>query len=170
MEKNINKRIEGHTLKFKDDIKDKLMTLNIQERDKVNEILKFVYDYDKLVIKKEDLIKPKRMKIEISIQLRCCAKRVNGDQCSRRKIKDIEYCGTHFKGLPFGKFENEDKSESIQNMNVFAEDVCGIIYYIDRFLNVYNTEDILEGKENARIIAKADKNGNVYTIPEFGLI
>jgi hypothetical protein len=170
MEKNINKRIEEHSLIFKDEIKNKLISLNLKERDKVNEILQFVYDYDRLILVKEDLLKPKRMKIEISMQIRCCAKRVNGEQCSRRKIKDVEYCGTHYKGLPFGKFECDNKSESIQKLNVFAEDIQGIIYYVDRFLNVYDTHEILEEKENPKIIAKAAKNGNVYTIPEFGLI
>ena len=52
-------------------------------------------------------------------------------------------------------------------MDVSAEEINGIIYYIDEFENVYHTEDILEGKENPRIVGKAKKNmDNSYLIPE----
>jgi hypothetical protein len=57
-----------------------------------------------------------------------------------------------------------------RNINVVAENIQGIMYYIDSFLNVYNTEDILEGKEDPQIIAKAEKKNNLYTIPELGLV
>ena len=54
----------------------------------------------------------------------------------------------------------------INKMEVSAEDIHGIIYYIDSFNNVYHTEDILEGKDNPRIIAKAIRHtDNTFTIP-----
>jgi hypothetical protein len=55
-------------------------------------------------------------------------------------------------------------------LSVFAEDIQGIIYYMDKFLNVYNTEHVVEGIENPQIIAKAQKVDGVYTIPLLGLI
>ena len=55
-------------------------------------------------------------------------------------------------------------------MVVFAEEIKGIVYYIDNNYNVYNTEDILSEKINPRIIAKYVKDDNKYTIPEFGLV
>ena len=172
MEKIINKRIEEYTTQFKDDIKDKITSLNIFEKEKINELLVYIYDYNRLVLQKDDLIRTKRNKIEIPIQFRCTAKRVNGEQCTRRKNKDCEFCGTHIKTIPAGIVEDDGANEkiSIQSMNVFAEDIQGIVYYIDRFQNVYNTIDILEGKEDPKIIAKAVKHDNRYTIPEFGLI
>jgi hypothetical protein len=53
-------------------------------------------------------------------------------------------------------------------MEISTEEINGIIYYIDEYDNVYHTEDILEGKENPRIITKAKKNvDNSYLIPDF---
>ena len=60
--------------------------------------------------------------------------------------------------------------ETKQTIKVFTENIHGIIYYIDEYLNVYNTEDILDEKEDPRIVAKAVKNGDRYIIPEFELI
>jgi hypothetical protein len=54
-------------------------------------------------------------------------------------------------------------------VEVFAEEIFGIVYYIDKFNNVYKTEDIVEGKQNPQIIAKYVKNNNRYTIPSLGL-
>ena len=46
----------------------------------------------------------------------------------------------------------------------------GIVYYVDKSNNVYKTEDIIEGKQNPRIVAKYVKDGAKYKIPEFGLV
>ena len=84
---------------------------------------------------------------------------------------DCEYCGTHFKSVPYGTFEtNQVNTTGKENVNVFSEDIQGIIYYIDKYLNVYNTEHIIEGKEDPQIVAKAQKKNGIYTIPELGLI
>jgi hypothetical protein len=44
------------------------------------------------------------------------------------------------------------------------------VYYIDDVNNVYNTEDVMAGTENPRIVARYEKHHGVYTIPEFGLV
>jgi hypothetical protein len=177
MEKIVNKQIDDYLTLFKNEIKNKITTLNMSEKDKVNDLLTFVYDYDRLKILKDDLTKPKRNKTEISYVYRCIAKRVNGEQCTRRKSKNCEFCGTHVKSIQSCKSdvcESDKKGESEelpqQKMCVFAEDIQGIMYYIDQFQNVYNTADILEGKNDPKVIAKAVKKGNCYTIPEFGLL
>ena len=171
MEKIINKSIEEYLTKYKMDIQNKMMELKYHDDDKKNRLLEFIFDYERFTIKKDDLKKPARMKTIIPTCLRCSAKRVNGEQCTRRKNKDGEYCGTHSKVLPYGVFEVTNSTNDVKkNLNVVAENIQGIMYYIDSFLNVYNTEDILEGKEDPRIVAKAEKNNNVYTIPELGLV
>jgi hypothetical protein len=55
-------------------------------------------------------------------------------------------------------------------VEVIAEEVCGIVYYIDKNNNVYKTEDILEGKLNPRVIAKCVKQNGHLTIPELFLV
>ena len=171
MEKIINKNIEEYLTKYKMEIRTKMSELKFSDDEKKNKLLEFIFDYDRLTIKKEELKKPSRLKTIIPPCLRCSAKRVNGEQCTRRKNKNGEYCGTHSKVLPYGVFDVVKNDDEVKkNLNVVAENIQGIMYYIDSFLNVYNTEDILEGKEDPRIVAKAEKNNNIYTIPEFGLV
>jgi hypothetical protein len=54
-------------------------------------------------------------------------------------------------------------------VEVFAEDIGGIVYYIDNANNVYKTEDVLEEKTNPAIIATYVKTESGYSIPEFGI-
>lgn len=172
MEKRLNKKIENYIVSFKDDTRQKIISLDFENKQKINELLEYVYDYDRLILSKDDFVKRKRIKNTIPTSNRCNAKRANGEQCTRRRKKDCEYCGTHSKGIPNGSFDSND----INNMNttkkieVFAEEIKGIVYYIDNYMNVYKTEDILKGKENPTIVAKYVKNDNIYTIPELGLV
>jgi hypothetical protein len=102
---------------------------------------------------------------------RCCAKRATNEQCTRRKKDGSEYCGTHMKGTPHGIMETngEENKVNTQKIEVWAQDIQGIIYYIDKFNNVYQAEDIVLNKLNPKIIAKYVKNGEQYSIPEFNL-
>jgi hypothetical protein len=118
-------------------------------------------------------VKRKRIRNSIPLQNRCAAKRANGEQCTRRCKDDGEFCGTHCKGTPHGLVERggvDVESNVIQTVDVFAEDIMGIMYYIDKLNNVYKTEDILEGVQNPRIVGKCIKDGSTYKIPEFGLV
>ncbi len=174
MEKRINDQIKTYLSKFKDDIRDKIVELGLGETENVNELLEFVYEYNRLSFEKDDFMKRRRVKNTVPVENRCNAKRANGEQCTRKRRDDCEFCGTHFKGTPHGVSTPNDASESSAaneeiSLEVFAEDIGGIVYYIDKFKNVYNTSDILQGKLNPTIVAKWEKQGERYTIPEFGL-
>ena len=171
MEKRLNKKIETYVTEFKDSIRNKVTELAFQEKPLVNELLEYIYDYERLSLAKDDLVKRKRIKNAIPVNNRCNAKRANGEQCTRRRKTKCEFCGTHMKGTPHGFFQTDENSDNtVQKMEVVAEDICGIVYYIDKFDNVYKTEDILEGKQNPRIIAKCLRNAGNTTIPELGLV
>ncbi len=171
MDKKINKSIETYVTDFKDGIRSKVLELAFENKDKANQLLEFVYDYDRLILSKDVFQKRKRIKNSIPTSNRCNAKRANGEQCTRRKKKECEFCGTHSKGTPHGLFEmNEKENDISEKLEVFAEDIKGIVYYLDKYNNVYKTEDILQGKENPQIIAKYVKINGEYTIPEFGLV
>jgi hypothetical protein len=173
MEKRINKKIEIYVTSFKDHVRNKITELDFNEKTKINELLEFVYEYNRFSLAKEDLSKRKRIKNSIPSSNRCNAKRANGEQCTRRRKDDCEFCGTHSKGTPNGLIQDNENSGNIainHKMEVFAEEIKGIVYYIDNNSNVYNTEDILSEKINPRIIAKYVKDDNKYSIPEFGLV
>jgi hypothetical protein len=171
MEKRINKKVETYVAALKDSIRSKINELAFDDKTKTNELMEFVYEYDRLLINKDDLNKRKRIKNSIPSSNRCSAKRANNEQCTRRRKENSEFCGTHCKGTPNGMMQEQLCSETlIQKLEVFAEDICGIVYYLDKFNNVYKTEDILANKQNPEVIAKYERVGDKYTIPELGLV
>ena len=170
MEKRLNKKIEEYVTNFKDEIRKKITEINFEDKRKIAEMVEFVYDYNRLTLQRDDFIKRKRVKNSIPVLNRCIAKRANGEQCTRRRKVECEFCGTHSKGTPHGLITNTLSIEdTIQKLDVFAEDVNGIIYYIDKANNVYQAEDIIVNKVNPKIIAKYVKNGDHYSIPEFNI-
>jgi hypothetical protein len=171
MERRINKKIENYISDFKEDVKDKATELGLSKDYKLTQLVQFIYDYERLSLGKEDFLKRKRVKNIVHLSDRCCAKRANGEQCTRRRKDDItEYCGTHLKGTPHGicNFDEESKPQG-HKIEVWAQDIQGIIYYIDKNSNVYQIEDVMQGNINPKVIAKYVKVGDIYTIPEFNI-
>ena len=170
MEKRLNKKLELWISGFKDNIREKANQIGISKNDQTNQLIQYIYDYDRLTFGKEDFQKRKRVKNVVPFFDRCCAKRASNEQCTRRKKDGIEYCGTHMKGTPHGIIDNQNESKpNTQKIEVWAQDIQGIIYYIDKAYNVYQAEDIIINKLNPKIIAKYTKNGDVYSIPEFNI-
>ena len=169
MEKRLNKKVETFITTFKDNIREKATQLGLSNDSKSAQLLQYIYDYDRLSFNKEDFQKRKRVKNFVPIFDRCCAKRSCGEQCTRRRKDDSEFCGTHAKGTPHGiVVENQnDNKVNTHKVEVWAQDIQGIVYYIDKFNNVYNNADILKNQINPKIIAKYVLNGENYSIPEF---
>jgi hypothetical protein len=168
MEKRINKKIETYTTAFKEKILERSSQLGIKD-EQLNSLMQYIYDYERLSLNKDDFLKRKRVKNVVPYFDRCCAKRASGEQCTRRKKEGCEYCGTHMKGTPHGLVENEENKQTTQKIEVWAQEILGIVYYIDKFGNVYQAEDIVNNKTNPKVIAKYVKNGEVFSIPEFGI-
>ena len=170
MERRINKKIEAYITDLKDSVRSKADQLGLNTDPNLSQLVQYVYDYDRLVLVKEDFLKRKRVKNVVHLSDRCCAKRASGEQCTRRKKIDCEYCGTHMKGTPHGICDNDADDKPVgQKVEVWAQEIQGIIYYIDKAFNVYQVEDIIVNKVNPKIIAKYAKNGEHYSIPEFNI-
>jgi hypothetical protein len=170
MERRINKKIEVYITELKDSVRSKADQLGLNTDPNLSQLVQYVYDYDRLVLSKEDFLKRKRVKNVVHLSDRCCAKRASGEQCTRRKKTDCEYCGTHMKGTPHGICDNDDDDKPLgQKVDVWAQEIQGIIYYIDKAFNVYQVEDIIVNKLNPKVIAKYVKNGEQYSIPEFNI-
>ena len=126
------------------------------------QLTKFVYEYEKLKLTKEDFMKRKRVKNMVPIQQRCLAKRANGEQCTRKKKEGCDYCGTHTKGVPCSIMDDEkggDKPKlNQQSVNIWVQNIKGIEYFIDGTQNVYKHEDVINNSTNPRIIAKYSKS------------
>ena len=127
------------------------------------QLTKFVYEYEKLKLTKEDFMKRKRVKNMVPIQQRCLAKRANGEQCTRKKKEGCDYCGTHTKGVPCSIMDDEkdggdNPKLNQQSVNIWVQNIKGIEYFIDGSQNVYKHEDVINNSTNPRIIAKYSKS------------
>lgn len=170
MERRLNRKIEEYVTDFKQSVLSKAQQLGLNNDPNLAALVKYVYDYDRLILTKEDFMKRKRVKNAVHLADRCCAKRASCEQCTRRKKEGFEYCGTHLKGTPHGICETGDNEKpSGQKIEVWVQDIQGIVYYIDKNFNVYQTEDIYTNKVNPKIIAKYVKTGDNYSIPEFNM-
>ena len=168
MERRLNKKVIDYVCAFKDslveDVKSILSTPNISTMDMQQLITSKIYNYKSINIDKEDFAKRKRVKNVVPVFERCCAKRANGEQCTRRKKDDEMFCGTHVKGVPHGHMD-EISSENVQKkVEVFVVEINGIAYYIDNVENVYSPEDVMSNKESPRIISKYTCSEGVYTL------
>lgn len=166
MEKRVSSKIEEYFEEFRKNVKNKIDNINIENQQK-NDILNFIYDYEKLSLKKDDFSKRKRIKSFVPHYLRCHAKRADCEQCTRKKKDDSSYCGTHFKNRPHGEIDKNIDDIALKKREVWLQDINGIMYYIDKFNNVYKTEDILTNIINPKIIYKYKINSdNSYIIDE----
>ena len=127
------------------------------------DIVQFIQNYPPLLITKELFKKRKRQKTIVPIYERCMALSSSKKQCTRRRKKDEDFCGTHLKGRPNGTIQ-QTKETSLKTINVFTKDIKGIIYYMDDSSNIYHPQDIFENRVNPRVVLKYEKHGDDYTI------
>ena len=140
--------------------------------DKTSEFLQFIFDYNNMSIKKEDLQKRTRTKNAVPHCDLCIAKIANGIQCTRRKQStDVQFCGTHIKGQPYGIESKVDTAvQQTKKVEIWVQEIKGINYYIDDTNNVYKPEDIISNMANPAVIAKwALNEAGTYVIPAFGI-
>jgi hypothetical protein len=164
MESRINKTIVTYVRTFKSDIGDKVKIMDLGD-EKSNELMRFIFDYQKLTLKSNDFNKRKRLKNSIPVINRCSACKANGDQCTRRRREETEFCGTHSKGVPHGLIvDNTSVENQKQSVDIFGEDINGIIYYMDKYFNVYKMEDIISQSENPTVIGNYTLTNGEYAI------
>jgi hypothetical protein len=183
MEQQLNRKFEEYIIKFKENIKTKLFEIEGIDIHKASEFMEYIYDYERLVFTKDDL-KNKKSKNKISDcddnplsttsnntsneskkTEKCIAILPSGQQCNKKKKKGLNYCTCHSDMLIKADSSNvtEDKNDNINIIDIFTENIGGIIYYIDKYNNVYNTEDIMNDMRNPRIIARyfpSERKGN----------
>jgi hypothetical protein len=168
MEKQLNKQIEQYIVKFKDDIRAKITEIGFEEKKKINDLIEYVYEYARLQLEKDDVIKRKRVKNAIPNANRCIGKLANDDRCTRRRKKDSDFCGTHIKGTPNGCIHLDSSGEcNLKSIEVSAREYSGIVYYVDQNNQVYKTEDVLTEKQNPTIIGNVIKRNGVDLVELF---
>jgi hypothetical protein len=164
MEKRINDKVSVYVDTFKSTIKTYIEDNKNMQFDDKSELLKMVYDLDRLQITKEDFAKRKRCKSVVPFYNRCIAKKACGEQCTRKKQTSSEFCGTHDKNRPHGVINSNTGEETVKNieLEIWLQEINGINYFIDKNNNIYKSEDIIYNSKTPQIIAKYEKEGNVY--------
>ena len=79
-----------------------------------------------------------------------------------KKKDDSNFCGTHDKNRPHGVVSDINMEQPLVKNYVWIQEINGIHYYIDDYNNIYRTEDILENKNNPKVIAKYKIEDNLY--------
>ena len=158
MEKRITEKHNKFIKEFKDAMSTKILELIHSEegcdKDKLENLHQFMYDYDSAIYSSMDFEKKKRIRNVVNPDDRCKAYRASGEQCTRRHKEGYDYCGTHIKGLPHGHVDVSAQKEKKKTIKVWQEEINGIAYYIDNNNNVYDTYDIIESVVNPKIIGK----------------
>lgn len=88
----------------------------------------------------------------------CVARRNDGTRCIRKKKNGL-FCGVHCKKFPaagiFVAAAADGEPEThILRVGVYIKEVRGIPYYFDDNGNVYHTKDVLENKQDPRIVGR----------------
>lgn len=172
MERNIKKKVNNYSNDFKLNIQkwleDNNATIFVNNENKTNDFVQYMNDFPYLVLEKEDFQKRKRIKNNVPDYNRCIALKCNGERCSRKqKSSDTNFCGTHMKGAPHGTIEKESQVPKKQKVQLWLEEINGISRYIDENFNVYSSEDIINSRENPRIIGKYnvhEETGEYYLV------
>ncbi len=167
MEKRINSKTRTYLQDFKNNIKTLVdSTSDLNDSEGKNQLLAYIFDYQPLEFTKLDFQKRKRVKNIVPYHDRCRALRANKQQCTRRKKNDSTcFCGTHIKGIPHGQVDEVTEKPTHTKRVVRAQDIKGIIYYIDDHSNVYDPNDIMNNTVDPKIIAKYVVNDGNYSIP-----
>lgn len=174
----LNTRVDGFLSEFKEEIIEKLRDPGSNSH---SDIIQFIHKFQSPIIREDEIMKKKRVKNPIPFHDKCLAKRANGEQCSRRKKKGGEFCGTHSKACPHGTIsletidtngENDGEHSGVikKQIEVWLVDINGIMYWINDNGTVYHPDDIRNNIENPRVIAHYEKTQvdgeEIYNITE----
>ncbi len=164
MEKNIKQKINSHFNNNKTIIRQWLeeggfKVIDATNNDRTRDFMNQLNNMQPYELTKDDFKRRTRLRTIIPKHSQCRAVRLNGEQCTRKKKANCDYCGTHLKGLPKGEVE-EDTTGFVETpkIEIWIEEICGIHQYIDKNGNIYSTEDIMQNIKNPRIISKWKKN------------
>ena len=157
MDTDINNQVAKFLCEFKNDIKFKVLSLSLSQSDKLA-LVEYIFDYPRFQVNLSKYEKKKREPKKIPpTNERCTAKRSNGEQCSRRKKKHYEFCGTHLN-------HSETPSQpSLIEKELVATNVNGILHYVGEKGLVFAPEDVLKGTVNPKLVGQLANGQIVYS-------
>jgi hypothetical protein len=141
MENRVKKKVTEYFNLFKDNILKNLNSL--PDSDEKLQLMNYLCQYNRIELNEDDFSKRKRLKNHVPEYDRCCAKRADNDQCTRRKKDGDRFCGTHLKGRPHGEImDNEMNKKYKVDLTILHRN--GIPHYVDDKGNEYPAEYVLK--------------------------
>ena len=101
-----------------------------------------------------------RNRLVLTHETRCCAKRCNGERCSRSRKNSTEFCGTHINNHSSGVVDCVDngivdsETTSMETVKLFVRTINGIPYYTDKSNRIYKTSNILQNSIKPEVIGQ----------------
>lgn len=172
---------------------DNTKALNLHYKNIINSICKeHNLNFEKIVQKyklfstnfaKKDSPKIKRKRNKIPDKIRCLGRKQCGEQCTRKRKNNQEFCGSHQKGLPYGRIDDgidykpkekgkrgrKKKNPSLEDLSynndyvaTWKDPELGDQYLIDSDNIVYTNNP-----ENPRIVGRKNEKGQIedFDIP-----
>ena len=157
MERKIDEQVNTYITRFKEHVRREILDNSKTANKTVEDIFKF----DDFKFDISSINKKKRVRNVIPNDERCIAYRADKDRCTRKKKDGCDVCGTHMKGTPHGVINSTDVKVNIKKIEIFTQDIGGIIYYVDNDKNVYSSNDIMKNVNIPSVIGKytIDVNG-----------
>lgn len=143
MESRIKNKIDNYNTTFKNNIKEKMIELDMLNSEKEKQFLQYVFEYERLQLINDDFSKRKRLKNVVPGDDRCLANKACNEQCTRKRKDGFDFCGTHIKGTPNGivyKCENIDSKKKVVLKLVTNR---GILNYVDDSGKKYEMEEVM---------------------------
>ena len=159
MEKRIKQKVDCYFKDYNNDLINWCNNNCNNNNISYDSILEYINSKKTFCLEASDFQKRKRSKNIIPQYIRCCAKRANGEQCTRKKKDNISYCGTHEKNRPHGTIDDIENTQNLKKTEVWLQEINGILYYIDNNNNIYNNEDILNNITNPEVLYKYKVTG-----------
>jgi hypothetical protein len=156
MERKIDEQVNKYMSRFKEHIRREVLDDSKTVEKTIEEIFKF----DEFKFDISSINKKKRVRNVIPNEERCVAYRADKDRCTRKKKDGCDVCGTHMKGTPHGVTNSTDTKVNIKKIEIFTQDIGGIIYYVDNDKNVYSSNDIMKNVNIPSVIGKYIIDGN----------
>lgn len=172
VETKINYKVQSYISQMKLDIQCKIIQLHFtQESEKMNQLMEFILGYDRLELSSDDFVLPATKKTRISKKKEGLTNLVY--QCQVHDVKDNVKDKDDANDIVVATDGHEEQEEEeIEKedvvMELIAQDIAGITFFIDSFGNVYNTEQVLNKLSDPQIVARyhVDAEGK-YHIQEF---
>lgn len=162
VESTVNYKVQSYISQMKFDIQRHIMGLHfVHEPEKINQLVEYILGYDRIELNSNDFLCSPAKKPRTTPSSRVSKK---------KKDAAILAIPIHNDLTEFFSTDAEQVAPIVvpSSIELVAQDILGITFFIDSFGNVYNTEQVMNKLPNPQIVAHytCDKEGR-YSIDSY---